>query len=113
MRTITSVLAAVVAVALLAGNARAENKVPEKIKEALEKATSIELYSLDPTPPKDKLKDDFYGWKILGKTTVRDAETRKRIAEALVPSAADNKRIVGDRFEPRHCLPLAYGGKPY
>ena len=49
MRLLSCIVAVCTALALLAGNGRADNKVPGKLVEALVKAETFDVYSLDPT----------------------------------------------------------------
>jgi hypothetical protein len=77
-------------------------------KEVLEGTDQIELYSLD---PKDEDRKDFHGWSVLGKVTIRDDETRKRILDALYTSLAEAKGLSPACFEPRHALRATFNGK--
>ena len=77
-------------------------EIPADAKAALEKAAEWELYSLDPARQKDPPKDAFHGWKVLGKTTVKDADTRKKLLAALEKGARDNDGTVAACFNPRH-----------
>jgi hypothetical protein len=75
----------------------------------LEKAGEIELYSLDPS--ERGVKDGFHGWKVLGKTTVKDAETVKKLAAAFKKGVEENKGIAAACFNPRHGIRLTHDGK--
>ena len=88
-----------------------ENKIPDDLRAALEKADQFELLSLSPDEPKEKPKDGFHGWQVLGKTTVQDAETRKRLLAALEKGVADNKGVVARCFNPRHGIRVTHEGK--
>ena len=61
----------------------ADSKIPESARAALEKADRFELLSIDPDRQQEKTKDDFHGWKVLGKTQIKDADTRKKLVAAL------------------------------
>ena len=77
-------------------------KLPKEAKEILEAAESFELYSLDPAGgklPKDA--DGFQGWKVLGKTEIKDADTRKKVRAALDKGIAQGIGAAGC-FKPRH-----------
>lgn len=80
----------------------------------LEKAEQFELLSLNPSlNPKDrdeKLKDDFHGFQILGKTTVKDAQTRKKLVAALKKGIADSNGDVALCFNPRHGIRFTHDG---
>jgi hypothetical protein len=109
--------AAVVAGPLKENQITQRNRIPEAAGKLLDKAETIELYSLDPELKTDKegkvveVKDGFHGWKVLGKTAVKDGATRKRLADALRLAAEDNFGMVAACFNPRHGLRLAGGGK--
>src|SRR4051812_29507691 len=78
---------------------------------ALEKAGEWELYSLDPKRQTDPPKDAFHGWKVLGKTTVNDADARKKLLAALEKGAKDNDGIAAACFNPRHGIRVKAGDK--
>jgi hypothetical protein len=78
-----------------------ENKIPDAVKAVLDKADSFELLSLEPSERKEA-KGGFHGWKVLGKTEVKDADTRKDLVAALEKGVAENKGEVAKCFEPRH-----------
>ena len=67
---VTGSLLAPVGLAELRGQEKknADSPIPEEFRKALEKAQTLELYSLDPSTPVEKGAADFHGWKVLGKT---------------------------------------------
>lgn len=81
-----------------------KNKLPEEAKKILEKAESLELYSLDPDGSRrgPKPKNNFHGWKILGKTTIKKAEDRQKLLQSLERGIRANSGIVAGCFNPRH-----------
>lgn len=86
-----------------------ENKLPDQAKAILDKAPEFEYYSLEPSEKPDK-ENALHGWKILGKTTVKDAESRKKLLTALTKSIAEGKE--GAKcFDPRHAIRARHGGK--
>jgi hypothetical protein len=94
--------------------ARAEdkgNKIPDDLRALLEKADQFELLSLSPEEPKEKPKDGFHGWRVLGQTTVKDAETRNKLLAALEKGVAENKGEVARCFNPRHGIRVTHDGK--
>jgi hypothetical protein len=86
-------------------------EIPADAKAALETAGEWELYSLDPKRQTDPPKDAFHGWKVLGKATVKEADTRKKLLAALDKGAADNKGIAAACFNPRHGIRVKAGDK--
>ncbi|HEU5219697.1 MAG TPA: hypothetical protein VFU23_13640, partial [Gemmatimonadales bacterium] len=101
---------------VLAGVGRAaDNALPEKARTVLEKAEALDVYSLDPDTERDlteeRPKKGFRGWKILGKTTVKDAEGRKALLSALNKAVADAPPRSKKCFEPRHGVRATAGGK--
>jgi hypothetical protein len=93
--------------------AQLPNRVPPILMEALEKGKQFELYSLDPAA-KDTSKEGFADLKVLGKTSVKDDETRKKLIEALSKGAQDNQGINPTKeFPPRQGIRVVYEGKTY
>ena len=88
-----------------------ENKIPDELRAILEKTEQFELLSLSPATQKDEIKDSFHGWKILGKTTVKDAETRKKVVAAFKKGVEDNKGGPAFCFNPRHGIRISHDGK--
>src|SRR5437667_296107 len=84
-------------------------EIPAKVKAALKKADSWELYSLDPEQRKEPPKVAFHDWRVLGKTTVTDADTRKRLVAALEKGAKENDGTVAACFNPRHGIRIKSG----
>jgi hypothetical protein len=83
----------------------------------LQKSESFELYSLEPARKSDQDgkgvedKDGFHGWRVLGKTELKDKADRKRLAEALRQGAEDNFGTQAKCFNPRHGIRLKGDGK--
>ena len=98
-------------------------QVPSAVLEVLEGTDEFELLSLNPDRKTDEgpAKDDFHEWQVLGKTTVKDAKTRKQLIDALKQGVKQNlemgKQIaVGEPmfaecFNPRHGLKATHDGK--
>jgi hypothetical protein len=88
----------------------AEQALWEKAKAILTKADKVELYSVDPVPPKqdEKPKDEFRGWNSYGKTELKTAELRKKVLEV----AQAGKPGYGAKcFDPRHGIRATADGK--
>src|SRR5437762_2765392 len=105
------VLPALLAPAIPAGKEDRTNKIPDAPRAILEQAGQIELLSLDPARQKEKPKDDFHGWKVLGKTIVKDATVCQRLVAALKKGVRDNKGIAAACFNPRHGIRVVHQGK--
>jgi hypothetical protein len=110
--------ASVVAGPLKQNQLSPQNRIPEPVERLFDKAETFELYSLDPDEPRtDKdgkpaaVKDGFHGWKVLGKTEVKGAAERKRLADALRLGAEDNFGMAAACFIPRHGIRLTGDGK--
>jgi hypothetical protein len=88
------------------------NRIPEAAEKLLDKADGFEVYSLDPDRVFDKdgklvePKDGFHGWRVLGKTEVKAAGDRKKLADALRLGAEDNFGMAAACFIPRHGVRL-------
>jgi hypothetical protein len=83
-------------------------RLPDEAKKILDKAERIEIFSLHPDRPEVKPKDDFHGWKVLGKTVVEDAKVRQEVVAALYKGIAESGGVAGC-FRPRHGLRVTSG----
>src|SRR5438034_1378613 len=88
-----------------------ENKIPDELQAILEKAEKFELLSLSPEHLQEKPKDGFHGWRILGKTAMKDADARMNLVAAFKKGVAENKGIVARCFNPRHGIRVTHDGK--
>lgn len=78
----------------------------------LEQAKQFELISLYPDPAKKEFHDRFHGWTVSGKTSVKEAQTRKRLVDALKKGIEEVDGIGrGLCFEPRHGIRVTYQEK--
>lgn len=85
-----------------------ENKLSPAALKVLQSATEFELYSIDPGHTDEKA--GFHKVKIVGKTAVKDADTRNKLVSELT------KAMEGDIkparcFNPRHGIRAAHDGK--
>ena len=104
-------MSALFAVPVSACAADKTNKIPDELRAILEKAESFELLSLSPDRQKEKSKDDFHGWKVLGKTTVKDVDVRKKLVAAFEKGVEENDGTVAACFNPRHGIRVTHDGK--
>jgi hypothetical protein len=88
-----------------------DNKLPSDARAILEKAEQLELLSLDPAVEGVKAAEGFHGWKILGKTVVKDASTRKQILTALDKGIAESDGNGAKCFDPRNGIRAKRGNK--
>jgi hypothetical protein len=112
MRSFTSLTLLVTFFPILALAQPSKRALPEQAKAILEKATTLELYSLEPDEeekPADKPTRHF-GWKVLGKTTLkRSDEAGKDLLAAW--DKAIGKGRGAKCFEPRHAIHAEHEGK--
>jgi hypothetical protein len=88
-----------------------KNEIPASVKTALDKAETFELYSLDPgRGEKEDVKGGFHAWRVLGKTTIKDGDTRKAVIAAL-SRGIEEKGDPADCFDPRHGIRVVHEGK--
>lgn len=91
------------------GEDKPENKLPDAVAKALDKAESLEVYSLD---GERGVEDGWHGAKVLGKTTVKMADDKKALVTAVKKGVAEGTG--GARcFIPRHGFRAVYDGKTY
>jgi hypothetical protein len=88
-----------------------EGKIPGKSKAILERADQFQLLSLEPGFQRESKPDDFHGYKVLGDTPIRDAETRKRIVAAFEKGIAENSGMIAACFNPRHGISATRNGQ--
>jgi hypothetical protein len=87
--------------------------IPSEIREVFDEADEWEVYSLFPVREEESLPERFQGWPVLGKTTVRDAPTLRRLREALARGTQRYHQWVPGPmcFFPRHGIHATHGGK--
>ena len=73
-------------------------------------AEQYELLSLDPHSPEMPPVDEFHGWKVLGRTSIDDAATRKKLTDALRAVASEGDIVPAACFWPRHGIRLTTAG---
>ena len=77
---------------------RADKELPADVPTVLEKAQENQLISLDPAPPIDpkdknipKDKGKFHNWRVLGQTTIKDADARKKVLDAVLKGIQESE----------------------
>jgi hypothetical protein len=96
-----------------AASDRSKNRLPEKIKSALNEA-EFTLLSLNPNPApesEDKSKETFHNYEVLGKTVVRDRKARAELLTALNNGIEGWDGSTVRCFNPRHGISATQGGK--
>ena len=78
------------------------NDVPKSAMSALRNAEHYELLSLNPTWSRNSPPDGFHGYAVLGRASVSNADTRKRLTHALRKGALENWGLAAGCFKPRH-----------
>jgi hypothetical protein len=87
-----------------------ENKIPDQAREILEKATQFELLSIGYGPYTKNPPEDFHGWHVIGKTTIKDPNARLRLVAALEKGVEENKGDSMKCFDPRHGVRVTHDG---
>jgi len=86
-----------------------DNKLPDAVAKALEKASELEVYSLGGETTE---LNGWHGAKVLGRTTVKGEADLKALATALKKGVAEGEG--GARcFIPRHGVRVTHAGKTY
>lgn len=90
----------------------ADNQLPKDVAAILDKAESIEFLSLSPKRGEKDIpeKDNFHGFRILGRVTLKDAG-RKTIVDGLRKGIKDSDGSVAACFNPRHGIRATVAGK--
>ncbi|MBP3957145.1 hypothetical protein J8F10_17920 [Gemmata sp. G18] len=87
-----------------------ETKLPDAVLTALEKAESLEVYSLNGST-NDEDQTGWHASRLLGKTTVK-GEAAKGLTAALKKGVQDGAEKA-DCFTPRHGIRAIHDGKTY
>lgn len=114
MKTTHLALGVLIAALATTGAVEGQDKPSSKdLKPLFEKAEAIELYSLDPSfdDKEPDPKKGFHGWKVLGKTAIKDAKTRKKLIAVLYQGLADSDGSAAKCFNPRHGVRATVDGK--
>jgi len=65
-----------------------ENRIPDQAREILENATQFELLSIGYGSSTKNPPEDYHGWHVIGKATIKDPNARLRLVAALTDSPA-------------------------
>jgi len=93
----------------------ADGKIPRPVVEAFDNPDSFILYSLEPARPVvggEEAKPDaetFHGHTVLGRTEVKDAVTRRKLAAAFSRGVSDHDGSVAACFIPHHGIRVRKG----
>ncbi len=104
-------LPVVLVIGLSAQSYSQKNKIPDQAREILEKAGQFELLSIGHYSSKKNSAEEFKGWPVIGKTTIEDPDTRKRLIAAMAKGVAENNGDVMKCFNPRHGIRVTREGK--
>lgn len=96
----------------------AQEAFPEELKQVLINASHATMYSLEANKPKEKLKKNLHGYKLLGSAKI-DGEIVKSVSNEYVKSLQAYKdeitsgvmRASGCMFQPRHALRITTSDK--
>jgi len=87
-----------------------ENKIPDQARAILENASQFELLSIGHDPSPKNSGEEFHRWPVIGKTTIKDPDTRKRLVAALEKGVEENKGDSMKCFNPRHGIRVTHDG---
>jgi hypothetical protein len=98
--------------ALLAPMLSLAGELPAPLHAALEKGGEFHLFSIRParveTSPGAM---HFHGWEIIGRTSIRDEDKRKKLVAAFKTGVEENQGIGAACFRPRHGIRITEQGK--
>jgi hypothetical protein len=109
MKALPMLVFALLVLGATVSNAAEKNVLPEEALAILDKAEHLEVWSLEPIQRNEK--DDFHGWKVLGKTSVKNADAGKSLMSTLKKGIAENDGIAAACFNPRHGVRGVVDGK--
>ncbi len=119
LRSCLSLASLAIVLSAAACGAADKNQLPPAALEILQKAESLEVYSLNPDPldvkpgaKREEGKEElFHDWPVLGKTTVKNADKGKSLLTALQKGIAENEGVAAACFNPRHGVRATLEGK--
>src|SRR5438270_127934 len=102
----------ILSLAVLLGVTSCVLALPADTRKLLDKADTVELLSLDPTPlgDKEKVKQSFHGYKVLGKVDLK-TDDKKKLLKAFYKGIDDSDGSVAGCFIPRHGIRAKVDGK--
>jgi hypothetical protein len=93
-----------------ASDNKPDNSLPREARDILASADKLEVLSI--SVARNKEKEDFHGFHVLGTTTVTDKELRRKLADAIESAVAESTVYdVGFNYNPRYGLRATSGGK--
>jgi hypothetical protein len=107
------VIAIALVLALGAPHRAAADVIPDEFRTALDKAESLELYSLEPSVPVAKGDTELHGWKVLGKTELKKDAMAKLVTAFKKGAEEANPKVSAGCFRPRHAIRVRLDGKTY
>jgi hypothetical protein len=92
-----------------------ENAVPDEVLTILREGEPLELVSLhhDDLYEFQEGDEKLIHWKVLGRTTIDEDDTRRRLIAALERGVAKHDGSVARCFWPRHAFSTTYDGHRY
>ncbi|MGH8519744.1 MAG: hypothetical protein ACREUE_20010 [Panacagrimonas sp.] len=98
--------------ALLAPMVSMAGELPAPLQAALEKGGEFHLFSIRPARvEKTEGALHFHGWEVIGRTSIRDEEKRKKLVGAFKTGIEENQGIGAACFRPRHGIRITEQGK--
>ena len=99
-------------IALFAPFAALAGELPAPLHAALEKGGEFHLFSLRPARVETSPGAiHFHGWEVIGRTSIRDEDKRKKLVGAFKAGVEENQGIGGSCFRPRHGIRITEQGK--
>ena len=113
MRAPLFFLIAVVAM-MPSARCRATQALSKEVEAALDSASSVTLYSLEPWTDPDLKVTRFHGYRVLGKTRL-DSEAKMQAIAAIQTAISSfvDPGYVAACFDPRHALHITNAGHSY
>ncbi len=90
-----------------------KNRLPAEAEALLRAASTLELFSLDPTPlPPDAAppaQGALHGYRITGRASLSEASPRKALAELVLRGIRESDGSQAKCFKPRHGIRVEQG----
>jgi hypothetical protein len=89
-----------------------KTKLNSQCVKVLENAAEFEIVSIDPWAKVGSKDATFRGYRLLGKTTVKDKRIRRQVADAIYDSV-NQGTASALCFDPRHVVRASVAGKTF
>jgi hypothetical protein len=90
----------------------AQKALADSLSSLLRPESRVFLYAMHPELPRGRARkraEMFHGYRVLGRTEIKDQSERQALLDALAEGVASSNGVIAYCFEPRHALRIETG----